>query len=79
MVPGQGVPLVEILICLFGYADDVSIAEYGDDNGILRIEDRVNYISRGSSDDADMNVNIEKQDGCSSREGPGPGFIDIPG
>ena len=45
MASGQGVPLAEILIHLLGYADDVTIAEYGDSNGIQRIEDRVNCIS----------------------------------
>ena len=57
---GQGVPLAEILIRLLCYADDVAIAEYGDSNGIQRIEDRVNCISRGSKEDADMQVNIER-------------------
>lgn len=40
LVPGQGVPLADILIRLLGYADDVAIAEYGGSDGIQRLESR---------------------------------------
>ena len=38
----------------------MAVAEYGDPNGIQRLEDRVNRIARGSKEDADMKANIEK-------------------
>lgn len=38
----------------FHFVDDVVIAEYGDSDGIQRIENRVTSIS---SEDADMKVN----------------------
>ena len=56
----MAVPLVEILIRLLDYADDVAVTEYGDSEGIQRIESRVNNISEGSSVHADMKVDIEK-------------------
>ena len=57
---GQGVPLAEIFIRLLGYADDVAVTEEGDDEGVARVEDRVNCIADGSEEDADMKVNAEK-------------------
>ena len=57
---GSGVPLADTLIRLLGYADDVAVAEEGDEEGIARIETRVNKIADGSKEDADMDVNIEK-------------------
>ena len=47
-------------IRLLGYADDVVAAETGDDEGVHRVEGRVNEIADGSDKDADMKVNIEK-------------------
>ena len=59
-VPGQGVPLAQTFIRLLGYTDDVAVTELGDDAGVQKIEERVDNISKGSSDDADMQVNKEK-------------------
>ena len=54
---GQGVPLVDTLIRLLGYEDDLAVTEVGEEDGVCRIEKRVNDIVKGSSDDADMQVN----------------------
>ena len=59
-VHGQGVPLADALIRLLGYADDVAVPEEGDDEGIVRVEKRVNSIADGSDKDADMKVNVDK-------------------
>ena len=60
MTAGQGVPLVDTMVRLLGYADDVSVTEEGDYDGVSRLEMRVNCTSKGSSDDADMKMNVEK-------------------
>lgn len=57
---GSGVSLADTLIRQLGYADDAAVTEEGDDEGVTRVEGRVNKIAKGSSADADMDVNIEK-------------------
>ena len=56
----KGVPLADIFAHLLGYADDVAVLEMGDSDGVLALENRVSDISEGSSDDADMMINVEK-------------------
>ena len=34
--------------------------EEGDEEGVRRLEDRVNNVSEGSTQDADMKMNVEK-------------------
>ena len=46
-----------------GYADDVAIIEYGDEEGVFRLSEiiiMVTAIAEGSKECADMNVNIPK-------------------
>ena len=51
---------MDTLVHLLGYADDVVALEEGSTEGIVRLEERVNDIAKGSKKDADMSVNIIK-------------------
>ena len=58
--PDKGIPLAETMVHALGYADDVVVLEPGTDEGIQRLEDRVNAISHGSKEDADMSLSTDK-------------------
>ena len=58
--PGSGLSLADTLVRLLGYADDVAAVEEGDEEGIRRLEGRINGFSKGSAEDADMDINVEK-------------------
>ena len=45
--PGKGVSLADTMIHVLDYADDVVVLETGTDEGIRRLENRVNTISGG--------------------------------
>ena len=56
--PDSGVPLADTLIRLLCYADDVVVAKVGDEDGVSRVEGRVNDISDESAEDTDMEVKL---------------------
>ena len=56
----KGVPLADVILHTLGYADDVALIEYGDDEGTNRLSERVTAIKTGSKILADMDVNISK-------------------
>ena len=58
--PDADIPIAEILIHHLGYADDVAAVDSGSTAGIKRLSNRVDSISRGSKDDADMILSKEK-------------------
>ena len=54
------VKMADIMVHLLGYADDAVILEDGSPSGIQRVGERVNAISTGSKEDADMLLNTDK-------------------
>ena len=58
--PQKGVNLADTIIHILGYADDAVILEDGTPNGVQQITERVNSISQGSKQDADMLLNTDK-------------------
>ena len=56
----KGIPLAEVMVHLLGYADDVAVVDSGSPEGIQRLETRVTDISRGSREDADMQLSTDK-------------------
>ena len=59
--PNKGVKLTDTLIHVLGYADDAVILEDGTTEGQQQLETRVNSISKGSKEDADiMLLNADK-------------------
>ena len=58
----KGVKLLdEIVIHTLGFADDVSLVDYGDADGVSTASKRVTNIAKGSkSSDADMVISIPK-------------------
>ena len=55
-----GVPLGDTMIHTLGYADDLTLVETADQEGILRSSRRVTQISVGSEMDADMHISRPK-------------------
>ena len=47
--PNKGVSFAGIMLHTLGYADDVALIDYGDEDGILRASERVTCISRARS------------------------------
>ena len=56
----KGVSFADVILHTLGYADDVAIIESGNEEGVLRLSERVTAIAEGSKKSADMNVNITK-------------------
>ena len=44
------------------YADDIAALKLGDDESLIKLEERVNNISEGSRDELDMDVNAQGED-----------------
>ena len=65
--PGKGISLADTMIHVLGYADDAVILEDGTPRGILQMNNRVNAISKGSKEDADMMLNSLRQNGSNAR------------
>ena len=65
--PGKGVSLLSTVLHTLGYADDIALIDYGNPTGIQRAEARLNSITKGSRDDADMSVNCDKTKGMQIR------------
>ena len=57
--PG-GVSLLDTVISTLGYADDLGLLNYGDEQGIKKATERITAISMGSRIDADMKVSLPK-------------------
>ena len=58
--PDKGVSMADTIIHVLGYADDAVILEDGTQKGVQAITNRVNSISKGSKEDADMLLNADK-------------------
>ena len=58
--PGKGIPLASTMIHTLGYADDIGLTEWGDEDGCKRLSLRVTSISLGSRKDADMALSVPK-------------------
>ena len=58
--PQKGVNLADTIIHILGYADDAVILEDGTPSGVQQITERVNSISQGSKQDADILLNTDK-------------------
>ena len=54
----KGVPLGATLIHTLGYADDIALIESGDFIGLERLSRRLSSLSKGSRDDADMDISL---------------------
>ena len=48
------------MIHTLAYADDVALANHGDDAGIVQSSERVTSIASGARKDGDMDVSIKK-------------------
>ena len=58
--PEKGIKLADTMIHILGYADDAVILEDDTTRGVQQITSRVNSISEGSKEDADMLLNTHK-------------------
>ena len=56
----EGVSLMDTIISTLGYADDLGLLNYGDEQGIQKATERITAISIGSREDADMKVSLPK-------------------
>ena len=56
----EGVSLLDTVISTLGYADDLGLLNYGDEQGIKKATERITAISVGSRVDADMKVSLPK-------------------
>ena len=48
------------IISTLGYADDLGLLNYGDEQGMKKATERITAISIGSRKDADMKVSLPK-------------------
>ena len=65
--PDKGVSLLGTILHTLGYADDAALLDLGDAAGIIKATERLTRIARGSSEDADMKIKIEKTKGLHVR------------
>ena len=54
----KGVPLGATLIHTLGYSDDIVLIESGDFIGLERLSHRLSSLSKGSRDDADIDISL---------------------
>ena len=63
----KGVPFGDTFVHTLAYVNDAALAEFGDDEGVTKLTERLSAIVKGSRDDADMEVKISKTKGIHVR------------
>ena len=58
--PDKGVTLAESVVHTLAYADDIALANDGDNTGIVKLSERISSVSAGARNDGDMDVSIRK-------------------
>ena len=58
--PDSGVTLGQTIVHTLAFADDAAQVNEGNSEGIAKASRRVTDVSKGSKQDADMSINVEK-------------------